>query len=832
MSAKHIFSVAFAAANLYYASSFSPLSSFTPLSSVQPSPLHTPCHLPRSRQPFGIYASSTNNDDLIKSLLSNDAADDTDPHSRFTHQIAIPLQDASELHSALHSIQTSLVRDCPRLIRACVMPALLRMPLLYVDGSSLENSNVVGGNANLDVILEEVVQRAIREVVYGEDGDQSRISSSGYSSSVVSMDVAEPILLHFRGLELQGEDNSVLYAVGNDVNDKSDEKKNQLYDVEDEDDGVVVVDEWSAAITSESKGPSGWEMLEKLVKNIQDELENSYGLDTCWPLDKPQGEEIEYGDPMVAAIKQKQRRWRPRVPFVRLPKDFYQDLQNDLDKRNENKKSGDDNDEDEASVIDMGFDGISPLFWYEAWGEEDIIAHPGVRMQSVAVYRRMVPGGGEAESSFYVPTSSDGPQSWKTGANAASGTTANVDDRKSENAMELPVGDAELAARERREKAKAMDRLGEVEQRAEREWEEGKARWMEELSDQNDNDEGKLVDSFAQFDVGMEMGEVTVEGDAAYSIPWSERGVDDSVKQTEEQLPDETSFSEDTLSSVDKEHSKSDSLETPALLDTKPRKELPSIEDNPVFQRLWKGQSQKTLQGQNSAMALDGTPPAEESPLPPYPSDAHFTGAWRVVSSPLGSETPSIDDIESKSSDNFILRVDGQVMGGPILDAQYQQKAAGGEWKMFQAIRKTTKQDDTSLDPPVTQTRLRIRLLVPPGKDRALVMEGEVTRLVMPGAGDATSSPSDGWMMASGGMLDGMLQNLDDVEAKPGADGEGLLYCGGEAWMEDVDGGGNRRKVGPFSLHKLPKIDRKNLIYTVDIARPNPSDEENEEDAE
>jgi len=784
------------------------------------------------------------NDALLKNLLNNDAPDDKDPYSRYTHQIAIPLQDASELHSALHSIQTSLVRDCPRLIRACVMPALLRMPLLYVDGSSLENGNVLGGgDGNVDAILEQVVHKAIKEVAYGE--------------------MAEPILLPFRGLELQGEDNSVLYAVGGNVNDESGKKKqkDQLQNVEDEEDGVIIVNDWSAAINipTETNGPSGWEILEKLVLNIQNELESKYGLKTCWPLDKPQGEEVEleYEDPLVAAIKRNQQKWRPRVPFVRLPNDFYQDLEGDLEKRkNDINDSGDDNDEDEPSRMDMGFDGISPLFWYEAWGEEDILEAPGVRMQSVAVYRRMVPGGGEAEASFYVPTSSGGSQPWKTGANAAS-----VDDEKSGNSMELPVGDAKLRARERREMAKSLERLGEVEQREEREWEQGKARWMEELSDQMDgNGETELLsdeDSLAQFDVGMEMGEVTVEGDAAYSAPWSERDV---YEQAEESILDGPNASEETVPSTDyarlindapkmpqpsdtKPQGELPSIEAPKMAqpsDTKPRRELPSIEDNPIFQRLRKGQAQVTSQGQNTALLLDGTPPTTDEPLPPYPSDAHFVGAWRVLSSPL--DTENIDDAESKSSDNFILRVDGQVMGGPVLDAQYQHKAAGGEWNMFQAIRKSDNksesEEESSLAPPAIQTRIRIRLLVPPEKDRALVMEGEVTRLAMWGAGDAASPSDDGWMMASGGMLDGMLQNIVDVQSQPEAEhgegpgaenGEGLLHCGGEAWMEDAEGGANRRKLGSFSLLKLKAIKRENLTYTVDVSRPNAKVENEDE---
>lgn len=771
----------------------------------------------RSRHSTILHSSGDGDDSLIKSLLGNAAADYQDPYSRFTHQIAIPLQDATELNSALHAIQTSLVRDCPRLIRACVMPALLRMPLLYVDGRSLQNVILGGrGNGSVDAILEQVVYKAIREVVYGDDGEISSVSSGGTTSSGVPLvEISNPILLPFRGLELQGEDNSVLYAVGNNVNDESEEeakKRKPSNDDEDDEDGPYILDDLSAA-TSETNGPSGWEILEKLVHNIQDELESKYGLRTCWPLDEPQGEEIEYDLP---AVEQKQRKWRPRVPFVRLPSDFYQDLHADVEKRN-SAGAGDDIPEGESpSRIDMGFDGISPLFWYEAWGEDDILPPPGVRMGSVAVYRRMGPGGGETESSFYVPTSSSvGPQTWKSDASSALGLVSRFDDEKAGLSMQFPAGDAKLMARERREKAKATERLGEIEQREERNWEEGKARWMEEMINQGLDDEKS---SLAQFDVGMELGEVTVAGDAAYSTPWSERDVD----KTSPESPEES-----LSAPAETERPKIDSklIPRPRSPDSKPRRELPSIEDNPIFLRLRNGQSQVTSHGQNTALALDGTPPTPDAALPPYPSDAHFVGAWRVLSSPLGTESASFDDADSKSSDNFILRVDGQVMGGPILDAQHQHKAAGGGWKMFQAIRKpidTSYEFDEkrSSNSQVTQTRLRIRLVVPPKKERALIMEGEVTRLVMPGSIDAVSST----------LVDGILQNIDGEQLQPEAkNGEALLYCAGEAWMEDVEGGSNRRKVGPFALMKLTAVKRESLIYTVDtrpIAREDDDDDE------
>ena len=778
-----------------------------------------------------ILYSTSNNDELIKALLNNkDTPSDNDPYSKYTHQIAIPLSNASELHSALTAIQTSLVRDCPRLIRACIMPALLRMPLLYVDASSLITSGSTMNDGSVDVLLEEVVHNSIRNVVYGQ---QTTDEEDG---------IVKPILLPFQGLELQGNDNSVLYAVGHNVNDLRKKKrsvtKNRFIsadtgeETQEEDDGVIIVDDWesSAAINT---GPSGWEILEKLVHNIQNELESKHGLDTCWPLDEAQveveydddGDNDGYEDPLVAAIKQKQKkkRWRPRVPFVRLPTDFYQELEADSEKKKKNKGDNNDADNDnkddsEPSFIDMGFDGISPLFWYEAWGEEDILSPPGVRMQSVAVYKRMSPGGGEAESSFYVPTSSSGgPQTWKSGSGADKGGLS----------MELPAGDAKLRARERREAAKANERLGEVEQRAEQEWEEGKARWMEELDNQGLDGSGLLSDddedSLAQFDVGMEIGEVTVEGDAAYSSPWVERDVDESDVTASEMVEQVVEPPiQPSASSSHKEKSQSNSPKmSQQSSDTKPLRELPSIEDNPIFQRLWKGKPQVTAKGQNAALALDGTPPESNEPLPPYPSDGHFVGAWRIVSFTPGSN-PAAEDTESKESDNFILRVDKQVMGGPVLDAEYKHKAAGGEWRMFQAVRKSASdsEDSESISPPITQTRLRIKLLIPPEKKLNLVLEGEVTRMPGGGGGGGGGGTDSSFQLANGGILDGMLDNIDDIQPQSGStDGESLLYCSGEAWMEDVEGGTNRRKVGTFSLMKLKTIKRENLIYTVDVNR-------------
>ena len=78
-------------------------------------------------------------------------------------------------------------------------------------------------------------------MVYGDDGELSSVSSGGTTSLRVPLvKIVKPILLPFQGLELQGEDNAVLYAVGNNVNDESKEevkKRNPSND--DEDDGIL-----------------------------------------------------------------------------------------------------------------------------------------------------------------------------------------------------------------------------------------------------------------------------------------------------------------------------------------------------------------------------------------------------------------------------------------------------------------------------------------------------------------------------------------------------------------------------------------------------------------
>ena len=109
--------------------------------------------------------------------------------------------------------------------------------------------------------------------------------------------------------------------------------------------------------------------------------------------------------------------------------------------------------------------------------------------------------------------------------------------------------------------------------------------------------------------------------------------------------------------------------------------------------------STRTIPWSTKRQAKLQSPSAKK--LPDYPSREHFYGIWRMIAPPTGFPEDTGDDTKS---DNIILRVDGTIAGGPTLDQQTNQKAAGGTWKMIKGS------DDAT-------TKLRIRLVIPPKKE-------------------------------------------------------------------------------------------------------------------
>jgi hypothetical protein len=176
------------------------------------------------------------------------------------------------------------------------------------------------------------------------------------------------------------------------------------------------------------------------------------------------------------------------------------------------------------------------------------------------------------------------------------------------------------------------------------------------------------------------------------------------------------------------------------------KKDKPPIQDNPVFKAYKDGTLVPKDQKLNQNL-----PTKQQQELGPYPSREHFVGIWRVVTSPTGFPPEESSD---EASENIILRVDGTTAGGPILDPETRQKAAGGTWKMVE------DEDGNVL--------LRIRLVVPPKKDRILEMAGIVNRMNM-----STDIP-----MASKAFGIPHLEAMAK-EANKGPD-EDLIHCGGE----------------------------------------------------
>ena len=183
-------------------------------------------------------------------------------YSTYTHLVAIPLETNHDLLLELESIQRAVLYNCPLLINAVITPELTRMPMLYVnvdvdagkaqaDGGGEEESieSPSSASSSASSASELLGGRDIFSVMRneggnGDDGDASS-SSSGvdqiryhdpvtaelhsivedviaeliYSKTVRSREEgegegaeaeeAEPVLMAFRGLEMDGDSNEV-----------------------------------------------------------------------------------------------------------------------------------------------------------------------------------------------------------------------------------------------------------------------------------------------------------------------------------------------------------------------------------------------------------------------------------------------------------------------------------------------------------------------------------------------------------------------------------------------------------------------------------------------
>jgi len=280
-------------------------------------------------------------------------------------------------------------------------------------------------------------------------------------------------------------------------------------------------------------------------------------------------------------------------------------------------------------------------------------------------------------------------------------------------------------------------------------------------------------------------------------------------------------------------------------------KVIPSPEDNPIFQQFRQYGTVTTPGGTAESVGNNVGRPREtryQKRKPPFPSDEYFVGIWRLQSTPNG---PSIDekrlmgltseeDGPSSLSENLILRADGRIAGGPVLDEVNNQRAAGGTWRFFQAEWIGDNKDlggasDEEMERKIS-TRLKVRLVIPPKKDRVLVMEGEVKRgpISTPsGTSEANlrdmRSRTSSFSTMAGNKGEGGLGDGGETTTPPTAGGGGggdgeeetVLHCSGEVWVEDATGQGNKNRsyLGKFSLLKLKERNPNEYVYTIPAPR-------------
>jgi len=190
-----------------------------------------------------------------------------------------------------------------------------------------------------------------------------------------------------------------------------------------------------------------------------------------------------------------------------------------------------------------------------------------------------------------------------------------------------------------------------------------------------------------------------------------------------------------------------------------------------------------------------------------------------------------MEGVDASASENLILRADGRTAGGPILDVENKQRAAGGTWRFFQAEWVGENDDDDDDDDleggngaseSRVTTRLNVRLVIPPKKDKVLVMEGEVKR---GGVSSALSSSEANLkeMRSLSSSIDMMPDTADDGDTPPPQtamdDQTFFLQCTGQVWVEDaVAGKGgerNRSMLGKFSMLKMKDRNPNEYVYTV-----------------
>jgi len=179
---------------------------------------------------------------------------------------------------------------------------------------------------------------------------------------------------------------------------------------------------------------------------------------------------------------------------------------------------------------------------------------------------------------------------------------------------------------------------------------------------------------------------------------------------------------------------------------------------------------------------------------PPFPSEEALMGFWKVCYSPF-NDPLDIPSKEEFKCDNFCLRADKQIAGGPVLLPKQKQKAGGGSWQMLS--------DD--------KEELEIRLFLPRRKEFTMVWKGEVTKGILGKETERAINFRDN--------LENTYRRTtpnNNQEGSTKKEAEIIIKCEGEVWMEDTATGKDREVLGPFLLTKSASLgDPDDFVYFI-----------------
>ena len=327
---------------------------------------------------------------------TNSENKDDDPSSSFL--IAIPMEDSHDLLLQLESVQRAILYHCPVLVHACLVPAQIRLPLLYVHTKSSSSAASARELRQLTRLVQGIVQEEMFATPGSYDDDEAMDSSTAVDNDIVSnlyrevnVDGIRPLVMTFQSLQTAGRNHQALYTLGKTV-DESDSQR-----------------------------------LLRLVSRLQQAVE-SLGWTTS--LSSPYEKQLD--DPHQSSRGDGDI-FEARVPFMRLPANFESFLEPTADGQDPFWRTS-----------EQGGNGISPIFWCQWW--EDVFARD-VRLRQIGIYPQQPQPLSTQQGLQETPPQQQYQQAPEEEYHVPY------------ELIPLPSGNAALAVRERQEKAQQQERL-------------------------------------------------------------------------------------------------------------------------------------------------------------------------------------------------------------------------------------------------------------------------------------------------------------------------------------------------------------------------------------